>query len=64
MNFDNVTTEQLEATDNRLTKDRSALYAWSNRDLSVKNRNRLTAAIREEQDAILTELMKREGINA
>jgi hypothetical protein len=64
MNLENKTTAELEARDSALTKDRQALCSFANRKLSIKARTILIEAIREEQDAIMHELMNREKVGA
>jgi hypothetical protein len=61
MELENISTEELERRDIAITKSIRALKSWANRDLSKKNRAKLIEALCEEADAIMTELMKREG---
>jgi hypothetical protein len=64
MNLENKTTAELEARDSELTKTRQMLCSWANRKLSMKSRTSLIEGIRQEQDAITNELMKRERVGA
>jgi hypothetical protein len=64
MNLNGLTTEELESRDLNLTKQIIALKSWNNRSLSAKNRQRLVDGIREEQNAITAELIKREAVIA
>lgn len=64
MNLNGLTTEELESRDLNLTKQIIALKSWNNRSLSAKSRQRLVDGIREEQNAITAELIKREAVIA
>ena len=64
MNLNGITTEELESRDLKLSKQIIALKSWNNRTLSANNRQRLVDGIREEQNAITEELMKREAVIA
>lgn len=61
MDLSKISTEELERRDIEITKSIRSLSSWANRDLSKKNRARLVEGLREEANAIMTELMKREG---
>ena len=64
MNLNALTTQELESRDLKLSKQIIALKSWNNRTLSANNRQRLVDGIREEQNAITEELMKREAVIA
>lgn len=61
MTIANLSTSKLEEMETRNAKSISALKAWSNRNLSMAKRLSLITDLRTQQDAIITELMKREG---
>lgn len=63
-NFANVSTEKLEAMDIECTLSIRAMSAWSNRNLAKAKRASVVESIREKQNAIVAELMKREGQGA
>lgn len=64
MNLELISTNELEARDERLTRNRLALISWNNRSLGQKARKELIENIRAEQKRITEELIKREGANA
>jgi hypothetical protein len=61
MNLENKTTAQLESRENELTDLMSSLSAWHNRNMSRKDREFFAGLYREESNAIITELMRREA---
>ncbi len=61
MNLKNKTTAQLEARDTELVILMRSLSAWHNRKMSRKDREFFAGLYREESNAIIAELMRREG---
>lgn len=64
MNINNLSTEKLEAMDARITRTIMAMKSWANRNMSKASRKAVVDELRIQQDAIMVELMKREGVVA
>ena len=57
--LENLTTEQLEAMDEEITKSMRALGSWANRNMSHIKRRACIEMLREKQAPVMAELVRR-----